>query len=214
MYHEISGGSMKQKRKRAAGGGRKPNDPSGPGVPFSVRIPEDVLNQLRAGAKRRGGNGKVSEELVGLLRFAFAKKAEEGSRSDALQALFVLIEELDRRVVHFFPDGWRSSPYAFGVLRGGIISFLDALRPPGKVVAPPDYQDYGEADGEPREMTFSWPTDPESVGREHARVTLMVARWFERGALRPEPGDSPEQFHSYYSKIRAIRELGLTRGNT
>jgi hypothetical protein len=41
----------------------------------------------------------------------------------------------------------------------------------------------------------------------------MVARWFEQGAMRPEPGDGLEYFHSYYSKIRAIRELGLTRGS-
>src|SRR5262249_29407133 len=155
MYHEISD-PMKHKQKRASGGGRKPKDPSGPGVPFSVRLPEDVLNQLRASAQNRGRKGKVSEELVGLLRHALSEKAARG-RSRHLQGLFFLIEMLDRDIGKFATTsvGWQSSPYCFGVLRGGVMRFLEELRPEGEITAS-DFAADPEVD---------WSDVPEETGR-------------------------------------------------
>ena len=207
---------MKHKQ-RASGGGRKPKDPSGPGVPFSVRLPEDVLNQLRASAENRGSKGRVSEELVGLLRFALSEKAARG-RSRHLQGLFFLIEMLDRDIRKWHPDGWRSSPYAFGVLRGGVMRFLDELRPEGKIT-PSDYDDgAGPVD---------WSDDPEETGRFFADYILGNARRTEqtdaegrksRSLTRdwdPEiwgPTMREEILREHYGSIKAIRDLKLTKG--
>jgi hypothetical protein len=210
---------MKHKQKRASGGGRKPKNPSGPGVPFSVRLPEDVLNQLRASAKNRGSKGKVSEELVGLLRLALSEKAARG-RSRHLQGLFFLIEMLDRDIRKFATTsdvGWQSSPYCFGVLRGGVMRFLDELRPEGEITAS-DFAADPDAD---------WGDDPEDLGRFFADYILGDARLAEqvdaegrkpRSLTRdwdPEiwgPGTREEIFRQHYGSIKAIRDLKLTKG--
>jgi hypothetical protein len=204
---------MKQKPKRAPGGGRKPKDPSGPGVPFSVRLPEDVLNQLRASAKNRDIKGKVSEELVGLLRFALSEKAARNSRSKPLRGLFFLIEMLDRDIRKWHPDGWRLSPYAFGVLRGGVMRFLDELRPEGKIT-PSDFDDGADP--------VDWSDDPEETGRFFADYILGDARLAEQvdaegrkaGYLnRPWPdAEKQEILRQHYGSIKAIRDLKLTKG--
>src|SRR5262249_52822253 len=147
---------MKQKRKRAPGGGRKPNDASGPGAPFSVRLPEDVLNQLRVAADKRGTRGTVSEELVRLLRFALSEKAARDKRSKALRGLFTLMDLLDRDIEQMRPGDWQSSPYAFGVFRGGVMQFLDELRPRGEITLPAPF---------PEDDPFPWSDDPEDDGR-------------------------------------------------
>jgi hypothetical protein len=193
---------MKPKRKRAPGAGRKPNDPAGPGTPFSVRIPEDVLNQLRAAAAQKP-NGTVSEELIHLLRFALDEKAERRSRSQQLQALFFLIEMLDREISRDFPDGRQSAPYAFGLLRGGILTLLESVRPQGEVVTPP---------GSPisDDDFYSWPTDPEQQGKKFGDYVLGVARFLEREQIN-YPFFERDDSRLHYSKIRAVRDLGLNR---
>jgi hypothetical protein len=178
-----------------------------------VRIPEDVLNQLRASAENRGSKGKVSEELVGLLRFALSEKAARG-RSRHLQGLFFLIEMLDRDIKKWHPDGWQSSPYAFGVLRGGVMRFLDELRPEGEITAS-DFSD-GSDD-------VDWFDDPEETGRFFADYILGDARLTEQVAakgrkpryLNRDWGDvemREEILRQHYGSIKAIRDLKLTKG--
>jgi hypothetical protein len=201
---------MKHKQ-RASGGGRKPKDPSGPGVPFSVRLPEDVLTQLRASAENRGSKGKVSEELVGLLRFALSEKAAR-ARSRHLQGLFFLIEILDRDIKKYHAKGWQSSPYAFGVLHGGVMRFLDELRPEGEITA----SDFAT---EPDVDFFD---DPEETGRFFADYILGNARRAEKvdaEGRKPRyltsehfPDIREEILREHYGSIKAIRDLKLTKG--
>jgi hypothetical protein len=194
---------MKPKRKRAPGAGRKPNDPSGPGTPFSVRIPEGMLNQLRAAAAQKP-NGTVSGELLRLLQIALDEKAERRSRSRQLQGLFFLIELLDKQIARDFPNGWQSSPYAFGGLRGGILTLLEAVRPQGEVVVPPGTI--------PDDDFYSWPTDPEQYGKTIANYALGIARFVEREQVNHPLFDrGPDSLRQHYNKVRAVRDLGLNR---
>jgi hypothetical protein len=179
-------------------------------------VPEDVLNQLRASAENRGSKGKVSEELVGLLRLALSEKAARG-RSRHLQGLFFLIEMLDRDIRKWRPDGWQSSPYCFGVLRGGVMRFLDELRPEGEITASDFADDSDDVD---------WFDDPEETGRFFADYILGDARLIEQADAegRKAPGyltrardlGGPEFrdeiFRKHYGSIKAIRDLKLTKG--
>jgi hypothetical protein len=160
----------------------------------------------------------VSEELVGLLRFALSEKAARG-RSRHLQGLFFLIEMLDRDIRKWHAEGWQSSPYAFGVLCGGVMRFLDALRPEGEITV----SDFDDDVDDP----VDWGDDPEETGRFFADYILGNARDAERvDAERrkprsltrdwdPEiwgPGTREEIFREHYGSIKAIRDLKLTKG--
>ena len=151
---------------------------------------------------------------MGLLRFALSEKAARG-RSRHLQGLFFLIEMLDRDIRKWHAEGWQSSPYAFGVLRGGVMQFIDELRPEGEITA---------SDFDDNLVAFD---DPEETGRFFADYILGNARTAEQvDAEGQKPryltrdwdpeiwgrGTREEIFREHYGSIKAIRDLKLTKG--
>jgi hypothetical protein len=168
---------MSPKRKRAPGAGRKPNDPSGPGKPFSVRVPEDVLGQLRAKA-RKNPDGSVSEEMIRLLRSGL----DRCNRPRGLRALFLLIETLNRNFEEQphqkdAPLSWQSDPYFFEAFKAAVTHIMDAARPPGEVVQPPPEPDDPNV-YEGSDIIFEDTAD--EYGRELARRVIEDAEFAQR----------------------------------
>ena len=124
---------MKHKRKRKAGGGRKPSDLSGPGTPFTVRLPADVLESLRAAADK---GETMSGALVRRLRFAVARE-REAERNPAVQAICNLIGEVAG--VSSGMDNWHLDPTLFQLFKLSVIALLDGIAPEGPIEWPKDH---------------------------------------------------------------------------
>jgi hypothetical protein len=133
MYDEIMGHSMKHKRKRAAGGGRKPNDLSGPGTPFTVRLPADVLDSLRAAADK---GETMSGALVRRLRFAVARE-REAERNPAIQEICNLIADVGG--IAYGQKDWHIDPTLFRLFKLAVVALLDGIAPEGAVEWPKDH---------------------------------------------------------------------------
>jgi hypothetical protein len=126
---------MGHKRKRAAGGGRKPNDSSGPGTPFTVRLPADVLESLRAAADK---GETMSGTLVRRLRFAVARE-REAEVNPALQAICYMIADAGQIACGTEPETWHLDPTLFQLFKLAVIGVLDGIAPEGAVEWPKDH---------------------------------------------------------------------------
>jgi len=118
------------KRKRAPGGGRKASgDFSGLTVPFSVRMPATMREELKKPAQKRGRS--EGQELLARLQGSFDRD-RKSSRDIKLQALCFLIAE----TAEWIGRDWRSNPFYFEAFKLTVGKLLDALRPPGKIGSP------------------------------------------------------------------------------
>jgi Arc-like DNA binding dprotein len=121
-----------KKRKRAPGAGRKPQGEfSQLTVPFSVRMPAAMRNELKKAARDRGR--KEGQELLRRLQDSFTQDRDR-ARDPAMRALCFLFSELAENA-HLGVRGWRSDPFLFRAVKIGIGRLLDALEPPGEVKA-------------------------------------------------------------------------------
>jgi hypothetical protein len=132
-----------KKRKRALGGGRKPNPYKK--VMFSTRLEPEVMAALKAAAADWPG-GNVSAFTEFLINKGLRER-EENRRDPALRALFFFIAILAERIEgsqydedsHFDDESpnrgtWRTDPFAFRAFKVAIAKLLDALEePPGQV---------------------------------------------------------------------------------
>jgi hypothetical protein len=129
------------KRKRAPGGGRKPQgEYSGLTVPFSVRMPATMRAELKKAAKKSGR--KDGQELLRRLQNSFNENRKK-SRDPALQAICYLIAELAEGVTNPAPMHvanmrplWRSDPFLFRAFKLAVGKLLDALEPAGEIKSP------------------------------------------------------------------------------
>ena len=123
------------KRKRAKGGGRKPQ--AGPTSSLTFRIPDDLRRELELDA-----NGRLSERLIWHLRRSINRKREE-ERDPALQALLMLIATLaeeitggglipDKDVRSRFRSEWRTDLSKFRAFKFAVKKLLDTLEEPPK----------------------------------------------------------------------------------
>jgi hypothetical protein len=121
------------KRKRAPGGGRKPQGEfSGLSVPFSVRMPATMRAELKKAAKKSGR--KDGQELLRRLQGSFNRERQK-SRDTAMQALCFLFSELAESVHLNIPD-WRSDRWLFLAVKSAIGKLLDAFEPTGEIEPP------------------------------------------------------------------------------
>jgi len=127
-------------RKRAPGGGRKPN-PHTARAQLTIRMPDDMRAELEAAAKKRGWS--LSEELLWRLRVSFAKERAE-NREPSMRALCFLIAELAEHIVgprvvrgkfETALYDWRSDPFFYRAFKIAVGRLLDALEPPGPIKA-------------------------------------------------------------------------------
>jgi hypothetical protein len=98
-------------RKRAAGAGRKPkgefaNLPS----PFSLRMPEDLRQQLEQAASRSGRS--VSQEMLRRVSNSFDRERDKGRKPET-RALCFLVARLEEIVSNEADGHWRTNPYFY-----------------------------------------------------------------------------------------------------
>src|SRR6478735_6366005 len=128
---------MGKKRKRAPGGGRKPNPNKK--VMFSTRLEPEVLAALKAGAET--WPGKNISTFAEYLIDTGLHEREEARRDPALKALLFLIANLAERFsgVRFVseagvrlekPTQWRTDLFYFRAFRFAIQRLLDTLEEP------------------------------------------------------------------------------------
>jgi hypothetical protein len=135
---------VKRKRKRAPGGGRKPNPNKK--VMFSTRLEPQVLAQLKAAAADWPG-GNVSAFTEFLINRALRERDEE-KRDPALKALLYFIAQLAEHIsgaAYLAPNegrseflaAWRTDLFRFRAFKLAVRKLLDALEePPGQEIKP------------------------------------------------------------------------------
>jgi len=146
------------RRKRAAGGGRRPQGEfQNLTSPFSLRMPPDLRKQVEVAARRN--RRSTSQEMLRRLQDSFRR--DQTTESDRpLRALCYLIAQVADYSSHQEPRSWRSDPFKFKTFKRGVSVLLDKLDPPGEVVGLLDrargegnpifnsYEQYGDFIGE------------------------------------------------------------------
>jgi hypothetical protein len=89
-YRTIRNPNSMEKRKRRPGGGRKPGEFGKLGAVMSLRLPEDLRDQLKRAGKRNGRS--MSAELI-----FRAKESFERDRQQIKQIVRAAWEEMKRR---------------------------------------------------------------------------------------------------------------------
>jgi hypothetical protein len=125
-------------RKRAPGGGRKPSAHT-PRAQLTIRMPDDMREQLETAAMER--DWTLTDELLLRLRGSFRRERDE-SRQPSMRALCFLISELADHIVgvkvawgksEFGFYDWRSDPFFYKAFKIALGRLLDALEPPGPI---------------------------------------------------------------------------------
>ena len=117
---------MKQIRKRALGGGRKPSGPfRHSAAQLTVRMPDDMRARLDAAAKKKGWS--LSQELLWRLRVSFEKENYADHRDPATRALCFLIAETAQRVHIGILVEWHRNPFLFRAFKLAVAALLDQL---------------------------------------------------------------------------------------
>lgn len=126
---------MAKQRKRASGAGRKPQGEFDQLTsPFSLRMPQDLRNQLEAAAAKSGRS--ASQELLRRLSGSFGRDHHKG-RDPGTRAICFLISELGDNLRAYFPDEWPHNPFLFRAFKVGVAKLLDAIEPEGAMLPSP-----------------------------------------------------------------------------
>jgi hypothetical protein len=225
------------KRKRAAGGGRKPKGEfSQLTSSLTIRIPEDMRKQLESEAAARGQS--VAQVLLWHLRQSFNLRHDR-ERDPALQGLLFMIGQLAERIGggrysggRYILDAdyrphlsenkreWRTDLFKFRAFKFAVGQLLDTLKePPGKI-RPMTKQQAKEADifnGGPefiKEMVELFKS-PESLGAfEFKRMWMKVTRDDPLSeeileVMRKDPIYARVAEREYYGFQRARKALEL-----
>jgi hypothetical protein len=126
---------MMARKKRAAGGGRKPRGEfSGLTLHVSMRMPEYLHKQLVREARNR--KRSVTQELLRRLSESFDRDRERG-RDPALRALLYKIGWIAGAAAEdaYYPKDepdWRNEWYAFRAFKAAVKMFLDSLEEPSE----------------------------------------------------------------------------------
>ena len=202
-----------KKRKRVPGGGRKPQGEfSGLTVPFSVRMPATMRDELKSAARKRGK--KEGQELLRRLQDSFTQDRDR-ARDPAMRALCFLFSELAENA-HLGVPGWRLDPFLFRAVKIGIGRLLDALEPRGEIKAPSRWKEAFANFAKDRIFDGHMPmkawmdqisASPEALAG-HAVSTVMVA--FNSTHLRLSTMRM-DYSKSKYGIEAARRDLGIKR---
>lgn len=133
----------------------------------AFKLPDEMRSRLQRLAKKAGRS--ASEEVRRRLEASFAREHEIAAdpKMAALQDRIGLLAD----TIQAFTGGaeWHSNPYAYEVLRTGMLALLEAAgRPAGEVVPPAG-------------SVLTPNNDPETLGRTLARVVSEKAKALARG---------------------------------
>jgi hypothetical protein len=215
---------MKQKRKRAPGGGRKPTGPfTRNAAQLTIRMPADMRTELEAAAQKQGWS--LTQELLWRLRVSLSKERVD-RRSPSVRALCFLISETAESVSNL-PVEWHRDPFLFRGLKLAITKVLDALEPAGEMRSPFEKMLQQVEPGLRAALPdhfMKWVTDawrtPETLADFAASATLrsfFQPKQFsedEKAALRswnPSIGDGVIElmYRQFYGMSDARRDLGI-----
>lgn len=212
-----------EKRKRVAGGGRKPaGEFRHLSSQMTVRMPDSMRSQLEASTKRRSRGGRkwnVSQELLWRVQDSFNREREKG-RDPALKALCYLIGEVAEGVTFPYPMRvpemrplWRSNPFLYAAFKSAVARLLDELAPAGEIERPGtlDVSRAWTADVTDPSVA-SWYQTPETLADF---VMAGVLQALKSGAVMR--GAEPEVMMKWdsrniYQMDDARRDLGLKAG--
>jgi hypothetical protein len=210
-----------KRRKRAPGGGRKPEGEfRNLTAVMSLRMPQDLRDQLERA--RRASKRSLSQELIARAEVSF-ERDRDLSRDRSLRAFCFLFSEVAQAICPSgFPDEhipvWRFDPWLFQAFRLALAKLLDRFQPTGEMKLPDFWQiirDESDIEGFPptkkerEQMTRS----PEAMADYAVHRVLsdfadrqQVGRW-HREWKRPEEASDPlaRQVLGYQ-----IREWGTT----
>src|SRR5262245_37741976 len=127
---------MAKPRRRASGGGRKPQGEFDQLTsPFSMRMPEHLRKQLEAAADKSGRS--ASQELLARLNSSFSRDRNE-DQDRPIRAICFLITELKNNIaVAKSAVEWHRDPFLFRAFKIAVGKLLDELEPSGEMLPPP-----------------------------------------------------------------------------
>ena len=218
---------MKQKRKRAPGGGRKPAGPFKKNASqLTIRMPSDMRAELEAAAHKRGWN--VTQETLWRLRGSLSK--DRLDRHDQVtRALCFLIAQAAQPMPVISKD-WHRNPFLFRAFKLAVAKLLDALEPPGEMQGPPRlslsifqttesgepaYTELGAIDiyESPETLaSFTTATTLNDLARPAQLYQMQLSR--QKAKLRLNPDDFSEHMiaeleHAFYGMSDVRSDLGI-----
>ncbi len=170
---------MKQKRKRAPGGGRKPSGPFAHMTQsVTIRMPTEMRAELEDAAQKR--HRSLSQEILVRLNNSLARERKDAH--PAFRALGYLMSQMTMHMLArlgtvvdlmSLPRPALKDPFLFKAIRSGFIRLLDAIEPEGEVespvagLTPRDWYEEG---------THALFATPEDAGAYAADATLYLLR--------------------------------------
>jgi len=159
-------------RKRAPGGGRKPQGEFDQlTMPFSLRMPEDLREQLEAAAKQSGRS--TSQEILRRLNESFGASRDK-QRDPAVRAICFLIAQLADRIRWASgPNLWDGNPFLFRAFKIGVEKLLDGLEPQGEIKNPGVDDDFRRI----KEAFKDDTTLRRTAEERHSDINKLVKMW-------------------------------------
>src|SRR5215510_3323980 len=150
---QITEGYLKA-RKRAPGGGRKPRGKySNLSATLTMRMPNDLRQQLEVAADKRGES--LAQEMIRRLHHSLRREMDV-KRDPAPRAMcFLLAQVIETVGLNVRPREWRADPFAYQTMKLAFNHIVDALAPPGEIKPPSRTVDFREW-GLPVEPGLSW----------------------------------------------------------
>jgi Arc-like DNA binding domain len=201
---------MAQKRKRAPGGGRKPQGPTKKDSMLQARIPEELSAQLKQAAAQNGRS--LSKEAHVRLQESFDLPAEMQRvwGTEEVRALAQLVSRVAGSVQRsigadpFKNAGdlaWHRNPFAHAAVETAISILLAHYRPAGPIETPTDVKK--RADWVPVEHAETV-ISPQGVGRSCAFSLLDQLKIMDRPPRKPAAGAHYGQSYYVLPKIREV----------
>jgi len=124
---------MAERKRRAPGGGRKPQGDKAKTATINARIGEDTRKALDREARKRGSS--LSQEIDERLQ----KSLKDNARKQ-LRALAYLMQRLATDLEWFTGEKWNSSAFTGQALRAGADRLLAHFALPGSVKVPKEIE--------------------------------------------------------------------------
>jgi len=220
-----------KKRKRAPGGGRKPEgELRDLKAVMSLRMPQDLRDQLEQA--RQASGRSLSQELLARARLSFDRERER-SRDRALRAFCFLFSEL-AQVICIAParvPDWRFDPWLFQTFKLAIPKLLDHFQPTGEMKLPgfwqafrdcPDIVGFPSNKDERRRRTetpeamadhavqkvLSDFSDPKQVEHRYKSSRGWALEKMPDGSIKQAMGDFAKEWETtHYGMTRAQEDL-------
>jgi hypothetical protein len=213
---------MAKRRKRAAGGGRKPRGEFSQLTSlFAVRMPKDMRKQLESNAAER--NQSVAQRLLWHLRQSFNREREK-ERDPALQGLLFMIGQLAERFGG--QKDWRTDLLYFRAFKLAVGKLLDEIEePPGPMVLGEGRQKELKERFHDSEvlkiLTDVVYSSPESLAEfvfapfwSQVEFSHRPLGYDERKMMRDYPHLEGRIIHEHYGFQDALKALQLTKPDT